>query len=74
LAQHAPELTHVRTEKTLAHRDLPPYGLYDLVLRDQPLRVLHEIAQDGERLATEMQLLAVLPEALVVQVESEGRK
>jgi hypothetical protein len=38
------------------------------------LRVLDEIPQDGERLATEMQLLAAVPEAFVVQVEAEGRK
>jgi hypothetical protein len=64
----------VRTKKALAHGDVAPYGLYDLVARDQPASVLHEIAQDGERLATEMQLLAVLPKAFVVQIKSEGRK
>src|SRR5450432_608002 len=31
-AEHAPDLTHVRAEKTLAHRDLPPHRFHDLLL------------------------------------------
>src|SRR5579863_321346 len=41
-AEDAPDLTHVRTEKTLAHRDLPPHRLHDLLLSDEMERVLRQ--------------------------------
>jgi hypothetical protein len=36
--------------------------------------MLHEMTEDREGLATQMDLVAVLPKAFVVEIESERRK
>src|SRR5882672_8304799 len=55
LTEHAPKLTQVRTEKTLAHRDLPPHRLHDLLLSQETERICRQESKDRKRLATELQ-------------------
>jgi hypothetical protein len=71
IAEHTPNLGHVRPEKALAHRDFSPDGLHDLLLRRKTQGVLREESQDRERLATELQLVVPSPQALLAHVEAE---
>jgi len=60
-AEHAPKLTHVRAEKTVAHRDLPPHCLHDLLLSRETLRICRQEPKDRKQLATEPQLFVAPP-------------
>jgi len=72
LADGAPHIAEVGAENAVAHHDLPPYDVDELLLGHQALRVLRQILQDRERLAPEVDLLAFLEEALLADVEPEG--
>jgi hypothetical protein len=50
-AEHTAQLTHVRTQQTLAHRDLSPDRRHDLLLRCKTERMGRQKSQDRERLA-----------------------
>jgi hypothetical protein len=64
----------VGPQQAFAHRDLPPDSLDNLRVRDQPLRVLHKVTKDGERLTTKLHLFAVAPETLSVEIQPERGK
>ncbi len=62
----------VGPEQALAHRDLAPHRLDDFGIGHEPLRVLSQEPKDRERLAAKPDLLVVLPEALRIEIQSEG--
>ncbi len=64
----------MRAEETLAHRDLPPYRVDQLLLSHQNERARREVLQDRKRLATDLQLFGTLPQSLVSNVEAKGRE
>ena len=68
-AQDLPQIVHVRPQQALAHRDPAPHGFDDLVVRDQAVRMQHEVTQNRERFAAEAQLLAISPKTLVTEIE-----
>ena len=74
LAENAPQIVHVRSNEALAHRDPAPDGFYNLGVSNEPSRILREKAQDRERLASQLDLFAVLPQSFVVEVQSERRE
>jgi hypothetical protein len=73
-AENLPERANVRPEHALAHHDFAPDRLDELLVRDEPLWMLREVAQNGEGLSAEAQLRPVLPEPFFVQIELKRRK
>jgi hypothetical protein len=71
VAQRLPDLAQVRLEHRLAHMHPCPQGVEEVVLGDQTLRPLEEVAQDGKRLGLERDEMPSPPELLVGGVEAE---
>jgi len=61
IANYLPQVTHVRAQQALAHDNLAPDCLDELVLRHQALGVGGEVLQDREWLPPKLQLDAVSP-------------
>lgn len=74
LTEHAPEVANMSAQDTVAHRNLSPHRIDELLLGDESPGVLDEVAQDSKRLAPERELLAGLPQTLVGNVQLEWRE
>jgi len=69
VADHGPQVAHVRAEQALAHHDPAPHGLDELFLSHKALGVQRQKLQYREWLSPELQLDAVLRQSFVDDVE-----
>jgi hypothetical protein len=74
VAEREAELADVRSQQALAHGYIAPYGVDELLVRHQSLRMLGEVAEDRERLSAQGYLGVVLPETRFGGFEPERRK
>jgi hypothetical protein len=73
VGQRSPQVADAARERGLAHDDVAPDHCEELVLRDEPIGMLDEMAEDGERLWCEVQHSLATPGSSGLQLDANHR-
>jgi hypothetical protein len=74
VTQGAPQLTHHLGDRLLVDRRVRPREIEQLILADEPPRVVSQVAEDREGLGAQRHPLGTAPEQLAIEVESKRWK
>src|SRR5262249_53912687 len=71
IAQRLAQIANAARQRRVAHDRVAPDRREQIVLRDQPMRMLHEMSQDGKRPGRELEALFPAPGALVLRFDPD---
>src|SRR3954470_6073287 len=74
VAEVLADLEDVLLEDLRLNLEVAPHGVEQLVLAEQPARVLDQVAQDGERLRRQRDARIRAPQAQGVDIQAERRE
>lgn len=71
IAQNLAQFADAAFEGRLAHMAVPPHGVEQLILADQPVRMCHQVAEYGKGLRPQRHRFTLPPQALIGGLQPE---